>query len=705
MRNINRIFSAVSAVALLFGVAACVEKAPAYEPAAPTATDEVYFPQGQPSNVDLKLAGGTITVNVSRIKTTSAADIALNVTADKIFNVPSSVSFAAGESKTSITITYDVADLTDDATYPFALELTDQTSDYGISSYSFNGIVPASWIKWNKGHMTEGWWGEEEDETLYYQDLGNDVWYCYISNCFDTMGDAVPTNYYFYWDKKTNYLNIPMQYMGYTNSNGYKVYFGDPEAFYRDVYEYDDELLIKNGYEGVADYAYQSDPRPYYDGNGGFYFYVWYFFSKEDKKGSGYDFGDSFDMFVADGFVRTVDYNTAYDYKGAYTVDVVAESLNGEEFQTGLFKTEKDSTVFYVGNYFAEGSGLAFIVPEDQYDEELGRTADGAEIVAGENEQYTGVDLWGKELVVNIGKKSKVIWPADEEFPVFSVNVTASLYSYELDEEGERCNYEKAFDLGTFNDVITAVDVYSKWFTADELYGIKKEYYVGDFVVSADDYFNGGRVQWNMSIEDAGEDADGVSWLAFKGFAPYNTSLIPTNVLMVEWYNGYLYFPTTQFEGDLTYQGGNYPLYAYPMNTEVGNYYRESYLLFGYYYDDESECIVAVDYPYNDDPVNGVFFYADGLGGLAAYSNIMLEWADEASVNSFRSSKSYTISQKYAVTLANFSAKAVKSTNMKTMAQPVAPKASMNSVKVQRSINTNNAQAVSAQKSFVEIKK
>ena len=240
------------ASAMLFGFGACVEKAPEYEPADQVGNSEVFFAPNLPSTYNLKGNPGKFSFDISRVDASNSVTVSLSSSADAIFSIPSSVSFSSGSKTAPVEVTFDPSKLKEDTPYPFTVTITNETTPYGASEYSFTTSIPAAWIKFAKGTMTESpdFWGETERETMYYQDIAPGVRYCYISDCFDTetvkAGDPYdPVNYYFYWyfdpeaegapDHAPGKLRVLPQYMGYTNSSG-QMWFSDNQAFYEDYF-------------------------------------------------------------------------------------------------------------------------------------------------------------------------------------------------------------------------------------------------------------------------------------------------------------------------------------------------------------------------------------------------------------------------------------------------------------------------------------
>lgn len=162
-KTIQYLALAFAAVSVL---ASCVEKAPDYEAAAPVGNSEVFFAPNLPATYNLKGNEGTLSVAVSRVSATSGLTVNLTSSASGEFTVPSSVTFDAGSKTAQIDITFDPDDLMEEMEYPFTLTLTDETTPYGASEYSFVASIPASWVVFAKGTLTEGWWGEVEPGNL-----------------------------------------------------------------------------------------------------------------------------------------------------------------------------------------------------------------------------------------------------------------------------------------------------------------------------------------------------------------------------------------------------------------------------------------------------------------------------------------------------------------------------------------------------------
>lgn len=530
------------AAALVLGLASCTKKAPEYQPAPAVGNAEVFFAPNQPTTVNLKGNEGVISVGVKRVQTASSLTATISSTSPSLFTVPSSVTFDAGAATAVLNITFQPASLEEEVEYAFNLTITSDTTPYGSSEYNFIASIPAAWQKFGTGTLTEDWWGEVETKmTLWYQDIDSHTRLCKIEKCFghDTGPTYDVQDYMFYWDTETNFLRIPMHYMGYTNTDGYKVYYGDAESFFRDVYDYTDEMMQRNGYASVEDYAYnaQGYTRPYYDGNGGFYLASWYFFSKEDKAGSGYSFGDSVDIFIADGFVRKTDYNgekffgassalyegyaeswmlsndASYPYEFEANMRYDASYLDNAKldedgnFDVNAKENQGLTTTYYITDYFGEDQCLAFTAPVPELLKE------GSEISDVDNEQTTGLQFMGNDLYVNV-KKGSVSFENDDEFPTFYIILSV----FSMDEEGN-----VTYNFGTANEMYQALDYGKDNYTIDDIYGGYKEDYIGTWEMTAIDS-SGSPYNYYMAIEDNGTDEEGNEWLKIHNLTGWTGS-------------------------------------------------------------------------------------------------------------------------------------------------------------------------------------
>lgn len=562
-----KLFNIALAASLLFAFSACTEKAPAYEPAAEPTTAQVYFDTVSPTDFNLNTAGGVISVPIHRAKTTGELSVPVSLSADPAFKGPSTVSFASGSADTKYEITYDLADFQEEVVYNLTLTINGETSEYGVSQRELTASIPASWTKFGTGTLEEVAWGETETKkTVYYRDFNDHIRLCKIEKCWGASGDAVPQDYTWYWDTKTNYCYVPMQFMGWTNGDGLGVYESDAANFYIPYQGWEADIPL------FSDYYFEWAPAwmekngfsvPKYDGNGGFYLADWlYIVDGGVPTGRGYQFGGDQDFWIGDGFVRITDYNDDKHFGASSALyDGIASSMffsaDGQapaEFEQSMrYDADYDyeeglTTTYYLTEYFSAEHSLAFTapVPED--------LADGAEISDVDNEQPTGCFVFGNEVYVTV-KKGAVVLPEDEEFPEFDF----TLKVYAKDAEGNT-----VYDFGNVSDVFVAYEYGRDGYTLDDIYGGYLEDYLGVWELYSFDYFDQMEYYYDVEISDAGVDEEGVQWVDINNLSGYGNYF--NDVVKAQYTNYALYVYGQDLEAD--YNGDPISLVLFDPDSE-----------------------------------------------------------------------------------------------------------------------------------------
>ncbi len=649
------------AAAMLFGFGACVEKAPEYEPADLVGNSEVFFAPNLPSSYNLKGNPGKFTFDISRVDASNSVTVNLSSSADAIFSVPSSVSFSSGSKTAPVEVTFDPSKLKEDTPYPFTVTITNETTPYGASEYSFTASIPAAWEKFGTGDLNEVWWGEVEPKmTLYYQEVGENLRLCKIEKCFghDTGAGYDVQDYIFYWNTETNSIYIPIHYMGYTPSNyGVPVFYGDESSFYN--FRWGPE---KGGglTEGTPEWfafcdefraKYPEDYYPYYDGNGGFYLADYYMVGMPgtaDYLGL-YNGGSDWDYIIINGFVRITNYNddkhfgaSSALYEGTMASMMFSPDEEPVEFEQSLrydadyefdpeeFDPEKDeivTTTYYLSDYFAEGKCLAFVAPIPELLE------NGSEILDADNEQNAGVKVLGHDLYVSI-KKGEVTFPEteavteegeDEEdlFPTFTIVVKA----YTKDAEG---NVD--IEFGNLTEVFTALEYGKDGYTIDDIYGGYKEDYLGTWSMFSTD--EGEEYNYDVEISDAGEDEEGNSLVTIRNLSGFDGRYGLEDVLTASFSNYVLFVEAQQLETPFVYGEDEYGVTVWPADPDTGNYYKsEGLAVLGGICSDGALAFVS---RYSNVNLSGFYYEIEDLGGLTLLGNIYGFTANSDSVGKFR---------------------------------------------------------------------
>lgn len=120
----------------------------------------VYFPTDDALDVTLERTKSSFDVIVSRMGETKAAVYELTGSADEeVFTLPASVSFAEGETSTTVAIAYNQSEMALDHAYEVKLAFAPGTQicNYGYESLDMNVTLPAPWKTIGTGTYTDLW--------------------------------------------------------------------------------------------------------------------------------------------------------------------------------------------------------------------------------------------------------------------------------------------------------------------------------------------------------------------------------------------------------------------------------------------------------------------------------------------------------------------------------------------------------------------
>lgn len=314
MKTLYKAFLTLATLAV--AASSCVKQE---APAAPGEKDVegcygVFFPEQKFKNpLDPDTDSTFFEVKVGRKVTEGAITVPYVVTAsaDSVITLfkYEDIFFEDGAAETTFRVDFPEAQVGKEYTISFTVTDPQYASKYASKPVGIDiKVFRVAWLKFSEGLMTEGYWGEEEEETMYYYEWGTNIRYCYISNCFDhdTVlggGEYTPVNYYFYWNTKNNNLFIPWQYMGYSNPSKGNMCFGNEDSFYNSYWDYyyvgQDfiDFCVKFRDKYPADFKNAG----YYNKNGDFYLADYYSWTNESGHavGSGFGFGTQTDVFYA----------------------------------------------------------------------------------------------------------------------------------------------------------------------------------------------------------------------------------------------------------------------------------------------------------------------------------------------------------------------------------------------------------------------
>ncbi len=592
------------------------KKEESYVPAEKETGLQVYFSYETPTTYNLS-EEGSFTIPIYRNEFSSAATVQITTEADSPLTAPSEVSFASGQNRADIVVSYDFDAIEEGKSYAisFAVANAAETTLYGLSSLKVSASLPSAWIDFlgpdgtpAKVTFTQGHWGEIHTGYIHYTEQADGSRLC---ETYDEEGDISGKyepgpgfwgqdenqhlKFIWYPDKKTpdgyEMIQLPVQFY-YTDTDG-DMYIFDMYNAQITFFDYPATIDFFKFYE-----LNPTVPVSYYDGNGGFYFFF-EIIATLDGYGTQPDTFDT--VGIADGYERTVDYNTL-DWIKYLKGDVISEFFDGEEWSDQILSySEADTTLFFMPGYFTEENGLAF---RDVVSDTLVFTTDD-KIMDVDNDQDTGVSIFGQEVFVTV-KRGKVT-AVDEEtgFPTFEI--VLDVYTKTQDEEGSWTE-DPVSTFGTVTETITFNK--SAGYSANDLSGMAKASYTSLYYSnSAVDVQDGERYEIAETyFVDDGTDSDGYEWIKANGFSGWPSKYwTKGDSLSIEWYNGFLYIAPQNINGKLVFDGSPYTITECLYDGQY--FYTGGYLLGGLV--EADNVLTFVNFPNNEDEDGP--FEAEGL--------------------------------------------------------------------------------------------
>ena len=161
MKIFNKLATALMALPLLAGLTACHDDHAEYTPAEKLSTYQVYFPTSLAQSVALQADATTFDVELDRVKTDGELTVQLVTTQSEEstaqVTVPTSVTFADGESKVIFPVTYAPESIEYDDANQVTISIADSsyTTPYGSSQYSFSAVMNAPWKSLGKAKFLD----------------------------------------------------------------------------------------------------------------------------------------------------------------------------------------------------------------------------------------------------------------------------------------------------------------------------------------------------------------------------------------------------------------------------------------------------------------------------------------------------------------------------------------------------------------------
>lgn len=150
-----------------------------YTPAEQIEGMQVYFSSSNASSITLSSQETTFDIAISRIHTSESATVSLNVTDESgLYSIPSSVSFASGEAKANITVSYDPEEVGFDNYSTITISIADDSykTPYGTSEYTVKVGIPSPWTTLGKATYSDSFMFEDSYQVeLQQNDLDKNL--------------------------------------------------------------------------------------------------------------------------------------------------------------------------------------------------------------------------------------------------------------------------------------------------------------------------------------------------------------------------------------------------------------------------------------------------------------------------------------------------------------------------------------------------
>ena len=138
----------IASLLLLVGFSSCQKDEYEYIPAEAATNAQVYFPTTNASQLELEALAGTFNLEIARIDSTKAMDVAITVEpANENYVFPATVSFEAGKSVAKVPVSYTGLEYDKFDEFTIKIDESAQTP-YGVGSFTFKVGCPAPWTAW-----------------------------------------------------------------------------------------------------------------------------------------------------------------------------------------------------------------------------------------------------------------------------------------------------------------------------------------------------------------------------------------------------------------------------------------------------------------------------------------------------------------------------------------------------------------------------
>lgn len=159
MTNMKKLYNVLlMALVTMAGFTACSESED-YQPGTVSGV-QVFFSNELPSQRNLSFDETTFIVPINRYVTDEAITVNLSHTDNTgFYSIPSTVTFAAGQSEATIEVTYDAENMEYNNFVPDTITIASEeyTTPYAASSYAFSGGAPLTYKSLGTGKYVDDW--------------------------------------------------------------------------------------------------------------------------------------------------------------------------------------------------------------------------------------------------------------------------------------------------------------------------------------------------------------------------------------------------------------------------------------------------------------------------------------------------------------------------------------------------------------------
>jgi hypothetical protein len=462
MKKINKFLAIVSVIMLgsgFFTSCAVEELADAVREASPVPTggSQAFVFENTPANLSfLPSEEQKFVIKVGRSESVSGTAATVNLVVDDpdgLFNVPSSVTFAAGATEAEIPVTFDFQ-LGQKASLTVGFDDADAYI-YSRPSCTISVLRDYVWVSAGVASMTSSWAGGPVDIPIQFAEGSNPLRYRLESPYYYLEPDYCPEQGYhlvFELDENYNALNfLEQQYIGETSSTGADIFIYWASRFPSNTF-----TNAGNTFTVVAHFLYLN----------------------EDNSISGW--ANLTEQFVwkegYPGKVETVDYNTmaVEEIPGAVS-EYFSTAFYGENWTQTFSKAvdihpdEPESpykNLYYFADLYADGYGLAFYY-------------DGKTITIPEN-QPTGT-TFKKPLYVSQSEN-------------IASNVITTVQGVDIYTFGLKFHHEDGTVVGEFAET---------FYYSEDPVSYTKENFIGDFLLTGKSQFGSSEPDAEMNISIA----------------------------------------------------------------------------------------------------------------------------------------------------------------------------------------------------------